>query len=205
MATGYQVNGTDLASIFGAKGTHTAAATGYKTNGTDLNAQLLALADGVAIGYGTGYKVNGTDLNAIFGAPPTSLPINGGTYDATLTRNGASGARCTITFSANTSTWSLAPSGAAGTVSPSSNFDSGNIPSGAASASYTWSNISGNVSPSNTPQTALSSSPSGIVQCTSAGTIGTSSGSATLTIVFYNSGGTAISTTTCRLGVSIVN
>lgn len=205
MTTGYKVNGTDLASIFGAKGTHTAAATGYKTNGTDLNAQLLALADGTAIGYPTGYKVNGADLNTIFGAPPTSLPINGGTYDATLTRDGSSGAQCRITFTATTSTWVLAPSGAAGTLSPSGNFASGSVPSGATSVSYTWSNITGQASPSNVPQTALSSSPSCNIQVTVAGTIGTASGSATLTIVFYNSGGAAISTTTCNLGVAIVN
>ena len=205
MTTGYTVNGTDLASIFGAKGTHTAAATGYKTNGTDLNAQLLALADGVAIGYATGYKVNGADLNTIFGAPPTSLPINGGTYDAQLTRDGTSGAQCRITFSANTSTWVLAPSGAAGTLSPGGNFASGSIPSGATSMSCSWSNVTGLYTPINLPQTALSSNPSSFFQCTSAGTIGTASGSATLTIVFYNSGGTAISTTTCNLGVAIVN
>jgi len=207
MALSILRNGVPLDQLYGTKGASTAAATGCLQNGVDVNQYLLALADGKALGFNAGLSKNGTDFSAIFGIPTgnTPLPINGGTYNAVLTRNGSSGARCTITFTANASTWVLAPSGAAGTISPSGNFASGSIPSGATSVSYTWSNISGSVSPSNTPLTALTSSPSAIVQCTSAGTIGTSSGSATLTIVFYNSGGTAISTTTCNLGVSITN
>lgn len=79
MTTGIKVNSVDLATIFGAKGAHTAAATGIESAGTDLNQILLALADGVAVGA-TGIKSNGADLNTFFGAPSSAGPVKNPGY-----------------------------------------------------------------------------------------------------------------------------
>lgn len=210
MTTGITAHGLDLAVIFGAKGSSTAAATGIKVSGTDLNLLLLAKADGVAVTTPTGIKSNGSDLINFFGAPATSLPINGGTYTATLTRDGTSGANAYVEFviSGGGTAWALTSGGTAGTVSPGGNFAGGSVPSGSSTVKYTYANVTGattTVTGTINSQVAVSTNPLIKANISSAGTIGTGNGSAQITIVFYNSSGTAISTTTFTADMVIQN
>ena len=208
MTTGITANGIDLATIFGPKGTHTAATTGIKSNGTDLNQILLALADGVAVAA-TGIKVNGSDLNTFFGAPSGTLPINGGTYTATLTRDGTAGAQADVKFAiSGGTTWALSAGGRAGTVDPGGNFASGSVPAGSVNVEYTYSILSGAttaITGTTNTQVAVTTNPFIQATISSAGTIGAANGSASITIVFYNSSGTAISTTTFTADMVIQN
>ncbi len=188
MTTGYKYNNADLLGIFGAKGASTAAATGYKTNNVDLNQQLLALADGVDIGFNTNYKVNNTDLRYIFGAPTPALPINGGTYQGDLTLAGNI-YTSKLSFNVSTSGWSLV----------GQTTESGSIPAGATQVSVAVTQTTGTTTLAITQigKTALSAS-----VMTASMQAGRSSGSpstgdeATFVVTFYNASGTAISTTT---------
>jgi hypothetical protein len=191
MSTGIMVNGTDLANIFGAKGASTAAATGIKVNGTDLNQLLLAKADGQAISYATGIKVNGTDLNAIFGAPITSLPINGQTFTSQPTFAGGI-STSNLYFNTNNATWS---------VTGSYSNTSGSIPSGATQCRVTVTYVSGNTGGSVTnpfsSMTALSSTTqSANVHLTSSQSSPVNA-TYSVKIEYANSSGTVISTTNC--------
>jgi hypothetical protein len=69
MASGYQVNGTDLDSIFAPyhSGWPQAGVTNMQVAGADLNARYAPLSTGTAAAA-TNYRVGGTDLNAIFAA-----------------------------------------------------------------------------------------------------------------------------------------
>lgn len=207
MTVGIKANGVDLATIFGAKGPTTAAATGIKSSGTDLSQLLLALSDGVAVAA-TGIKAHGVDLNTIFGAPSGTLPINGGTYTTTLTRSGASGARASVKFViSGGSSWALASSGLAGTADPGTNFASGSLPAGSVNVMFTVANATGTAQVLGTTgsQIAVSTNPTLESYVASAGTIGTANGSNQVTVTFYNSGGTAISTTTYTASMVIQN
>lgn len=208
MTTGILSNSLDLSTIFGPKGSSTASATGIKVNGTDLNQILLAKADGVAVTTPTGIQVNGSDLINFFGAPATSLPINGGTYTTTLTRSGASGARASVKFIiSGGSSWALASSGLAGTADPGTNFASGSLPAGSVNVMFTVANATGTAQVLGTTgsQIAVSTNPTLESYVASAGTIGTANGSNQVTVTFYNSGGTAISTTTYTADMIIQN
>lgn len=212
MSTGILVNGLDLATIFGAKGSHTAATTGIEVNGTDLNQILMALADGVQLSNPIGIETAGVDLYSIFGAPSGVLPIQGvqlvstNTVTSLLTSN-----ESTLTFTCNSTTWSAAASGtSSGTNTlesiPSGGPFSGSVPSGATSVSFSYSAGGGTGAPSvvngASSFTALTGSPS--IAFTNSRTGGTGSPSGvsydwSLTISFQNSAGTVISTTTTQI------
>lgn len=126
MTSPIKKNGTPLSSIFdpytqGAK----AAATGLYENGNDLCNLYAPLSAGTAAAA-TGIKKNGADLNTIFAALGTAqypLGFNGGVYDRTANRGGA-----TVSLTMNTDgTWSIST----GTGTPTSG---------------TWLNFGGSVS-----------------------------------------------------------
>lgn len=209
MATNIQVNNMDLLGIFGAKGTHTAAATDIESNGTDLNQLLLALADGIQLSGPIGVESNNTDLYLIFGAPATSLPINGGTYNAAVS-GGTSADNIGLQFNLPTSsTWNLTVIGNTGTGTPSpsigTSYASGSVPSGAVSVQYslTYRAATGDTGPSSVVNDASSFTTLAANVLCSISLGGHNSGGQQSTYVlvveFKNSGGTVISTSTCTL------
>ena len=193
VVTGYQVGTVDIGSIFGAKGAHTAATTGVEVGGSDLNSLLLALADGTAVGA-TGYEVAGADLNTFFGAPASSLPIQGQNFNGTAHLAGSTFS-CEVTFSATTSGWTVTSNGGAVTLA------SGSLPSGAAQVQYVLTTVSGAPSLSNGSPSLTNLSGTALI-CTSSVTAPSSgpsvTGAAGVTINFANGSGTVISTTTCQ-------
>lgn len=192
MTTGYLIDGVDLASIFAAKGATTAAATGYKTNGADLNTQLLALADGQALGRNVGMTVNGTDLSAIFGVTGGTLPINGQTFVALPTQAGGT-STANLYFNCNNSTWS---------VTGSNSNTSGSIPSGATKVGVTATYLSGSTNSTvtnNLPAyTTLTSTTESLNIHLTSSQSNPINATYSVTIIFQNSAGSTISTTTCR-------
>jgi len=63
----YQVNGTDLDSIFNPIGAGSPGTpTGYSKGSQDFASRYQALQPGGDIGFDTNYKVQGTDLRYIF-------------------------------------------------------------------------------------------------------------------------------------------
>lgn len=191
MTTGIQVNGTDLAAIFGAKAGSTAAATGINSNGTDLNQLLMALADGQALGHTVGIAVNGTDLSSIFGVPSGTLPINGQTFISTATQAGGISS-ANLDFITNNSTWSVANS---------HSNTSGSIPSGAAKCQVTVTYVAGSTATSITnplsSMTALTSSNADVNLHLTAPQSSPRNATYTILIQYANSAGSVISTTTC--------
>lgn len=191
MTTGLLVNGVDVASIFAAKGPHTANATGWKSNGTDLNATLLALADGNEIGYNTGAESNGADFRTIFGVSPGSLPIQGQTFTSDPTFAGGV-STAILDFVTNNSGWS---------VSGSYSDTSGSVPSGATKCQVTVTYVSGNTGTSITnplsSMTALTSTNETVQFHLSSAQSSPINATYTITIVYQNSAGSTISTTTC--------
>ena len=211
MATNIQVNNMDLLGIFGAKGTHTAAATGIESNSTDLNQLLLALADGTQLSgpIGVAATATNTDLYLIFGAPATSLPINGGAYNAAVS-GGTVADNIGLQFNLPTSsTWNLTVIGNTGTGTPSpsigTSYASGSVPSGAVSVQYalTYQAATGDTGPSSVVNDASSfTTLAANVLCSiSLGGHSTGGQQSTYVLVveFKNSGGTVISTSTCTL------
>lgn len=210
MTLSIQRNGVPLDQLYGTKGSSTAGATGCLQNGTDVNQYLMALADGKPLGFNSGLTKNGTDFSSIFGIPQTSLPINGQTFSASATASepiGGGVKTCTanVSFSVSTSSgWSITPS--AHTNSGTTNVTnpmSGSLPNGSVSVSYGWSasvsDTRTSVTNGASSSTSISSSPSFVIasQSTSAQNEATISGS--LTIEFYNSSGSVISTTTVKV------
>lgn len=206
MSTGFYIGGVLIENMYGAKGPSTAPETGIKVAGTDLNQLVLALADGQT-GPTSGVQSAGHDMKTFFGIPATSLPINGGTYTTTLTRDGSSGANAHVKFAISGSTWVLSSSGSGGTVDPGTNFASGSLPVGASTVEFTTASSTGTIQTLGTTGSAIavSSNPSLDNYITVAGTIGTGNGSIQVTIVFKNSGGSTISTTTYTASCIVQN
>lgn len=210
--TGIESNGVDIGLIFGAKGASTAGATGIKVNGTDLNALLLAHADGNDIGYNTGIMVNGTDMRNIFASPQTSLPINGKRYSCTGLYAAASSGSVNFFFGlSSTTAWQVQVSyaGASSGTPAAGILDSGAVPSGATTVQYTmtWQNASGDTGSYTATNgassaTALAANVNASLNMPANGTVNHQT-TYTFTVVFRNSGGTAISTTTFT--VELVN
>lgn len=206
VTTGYYYNGTDIGTIFGAKGASTAAATGMKVNGTDLNALLLAHADGIDIGFNTGITVAGNDLRNIFASPQTALPINGQTFSA-ASQSGTVSTASSYTFTANTSGWAISGSSSSGgAVTPGT---SGAIPSGATQVQYTTSVASSAGTNSTTNTTSAGRQPLTSTQTVTVGATGTPSTVDShiwlnVTITFYNASNAAISTTNIQMRASAV-
>lgn len=209
MALGIKRNGVPLDQLYGAKGASTAAATGCKQNGVDVNQYILALADGVALGFNAGIAKAGTDFSAIFGRPSgnTPLPINGNTYTHVYTIPSANTGFTTIGFRIVSGTtwqvWYADPTTAATVIT------SGSVPSGSSTVKFTWGTYSvlvgdtdagGSVTNGASSPTAISSNPS--TNYTTA-TVGSSSGSRSrsypFTIDFYNASSVDISTTNITL------
>lgn len=148
MALGYYINGVAIESIYGAKGSSTAAATGFKSNNTDLNASLMALADGVALGRNVGMTHAGSDLSTYFGVPSGTLPINGKRYVCTgIWAAGGSGSVQFVFNLTSSSAWATTvtyPGSSSGSPTAGTQ-DSGAVPSGATQVRYTgtWNNASG--------------------------------------------------------------
>lgn len=198
MTTNILSNGSDLANIFAAKGATTAAATGIYSNGTDINQLLLAIADGVSVGFNTGIEVNGTDLSAIFGKLSGSLPINGQSINGTTTLAGSTYA-CGLQFSSTNSSWSVTTAAGATTIT------SGSVPSGATTVQYGLTVTNGSPATVNqaTSFTALMGSALA-ASISVARLVGqpTVAAKATLTIQYKNSAGTVISSTSCTFNVN---
>jgi hypothetical protein len=138
-------NGVPLDQIYGAKGAHTAAATGCMQNGNDLCNLLLDIIDGNALGFNVGLAKNGTDFSSIFGAPVTSLPIQGEQFNSVPTFAGGISTSF-LDFNCNNATWS---------VTGSYSNTSGSIPSGATQCEVTPTYQSGSTGTSITNQMAL--------------------------------------------------
>lgn len=151
------------------------------------------------------------DINTLFAAYGTTrypLPIDGGTYTTTLTRDGSAGAQSAVIFAIVGSIWSLEPSGIAGTISPSGNFASGSLPSGSSTVEFTTSNHIGtavSITGTTGSYLAVSGNPSLKTFTTAAGTIGTSDGSIDVTVNFKDGSGIVISTTTYTAHMVIQN
>jgi hypothetical protein len=192
MATGWSINNKPVEAIFGSKGAHTAQTTGYQSNSVDLNQSLLALQDGVSVGFATGMEVASNDFENIFGTPSgnTSLPINGQTFNGAPTQAGGF-STCQMYFNSTSSSWSVT-----GTQSNTS----GNVPSGAASLSVQFTYVSGSTGAqvNNLAKTNLSGTTiNGNVKLTSSQSSPITA-NYSVSIVFYDSSGNAISTTTCN-------
>lgn len=202
-------NGVPLDQLYGAKGASTAAATGCKQNGVDVNQYILALADGVALGFNAGITKNGTDFSAIFGRPSgnTPLPINGNSYTSGYNIPSASTGFATVGFrivTGNTwQVWEANPTNGNIVVA------SGAVPSGATTVKFTFGTYSvlvgdtdagGTVTNGASSATAISSNPT--CNYTTA-TVGSSSGSRSRSypfqIDFYNASSVDISTTNITL------
>jgi len=209
VVTGYQINGIDIGSYFGAKGASTAASTGLISGGQDLNALLLARADGVDIGFNTGILAGGTDLRSIFGAPAgnTPLPINGNTYQHAYTIPAGNSGSSTIGFRiVSGTTWQVYW---ADPTSTATVLASGTVPGGATTVKYTWGSYSipfgdadsgGATTNGAASATAISGNPSATYQTAGWGSSSGSRGrSYPFTIDFYNSSSVDISTTNITL------
>lgn len=135
-ASGYQVGGVDLDSIFAPEqaGWPQAGATGYRVGGADFNARYAPLSMGTQIGSNTGYQVGGTDLRQIFAAiNSTGVAIS--TQPSAVSGSAAAGY----------------PSGAVTSNSTSCAAIHGN----SAAYSYSWHIASGSASPT-APSSATS-------------------------------------------------
>ena len=208
MASGYTaIDGRDTDVIFApySSGTKPSATGFFHANGQDFSNVYQPGNSGVV----TGYKISsGADIGSIFAAPSSSLPINGGTYTTTLTRDGTSGARASVKFViSGGNAWALQSTGLAGQADPGIIFASGSLPVGSVNVEFTTANPTGTAQTQGTTgtQIAVSSNPTLEAYVASAGTIGTANGSIQVTVVFYNSGGTAISTTTYTADMVIQN
>lgn len=205
VTTGYKYQGTDIGSLYGAKGATTVANTGFKVNNADLSTLLLALADGKALGFNTSYTQAGSDLSSKFGQPTgnTPLPINGQSFSAS-SQSGTQTSVANLTFSTNNSTWTIS-----GTASPSGNVSptqSGSIPTGATAVKFaTTTNgqagtgVVNNGAPSNTNLTGTQLSLN--LHASSTPSTGDNNIQVSAVITYYNSSGTAISTTSINMYV----
>lgn len=205
ITTNLFIGGIDAGTLFGPKGSTTAEATGIYVGGTDLNGLLLARSQGVDCGVNTDAFVNDADLRSIFGAPTGNvpLPINGQTFTSAAT-SGTVACSSSTSFSANTSTWAVSGSSTpnGGGATPGA---SGSTPSGAVSVQYSYSLTSssgtGSVTNGASSITTLPSSGGISVTAAASGTPSSVEGQRliSLTITFYNSSGTVISTTNISL------
>jgi hypothetical protein len=191
MSTGIYINGVLVENIYGTKGAHTASPTGIQSNGTDLNAFLLDIVDGQALGRNVEVEANGTDLSAIFGVTPGALPIQGETFISTPTFAGGI-STAILEFITNNATWS---------VTGSYSNTSGSVPSGAAKCQVTVTYVTGNTGTAITNPLASMTTLTGTNDLVELHLTAPQSSPITATysimIVYENSAGSTISTTTC--------
>lgn len=200
MSSNFYIDGVLVETMYGAKGASTAAATGIKVNNVDLNQLVLALVDGQT-GPTSGVESNSSDLKTFFGIPLTSLPINGQKFTG-AGNSGTGSSSGTVYFSINTSGWEVVTEG---TNQSTVTQASGSVPSGAVSIEITdtWQNASGDTSAGTVTNTASTKttipSSGGVGDTVSVSATPGSDHQTTHTvqIVLYDSGGSAISTTTC--------
>lgn len=212
MSTGFRnASGTDFDDVFDpyVQGTKPAA-TGYRTSdGVDLNQRFAPLVYGTAAAA-TGFRLSsGADVNTLWAAKGTAsyaLPIDGTLYSQGVNIPSAGSGNATLTFAISGSGWLVTGSGAGGTLTPAAGTRaSGALPSGASTVQYTptiTAGSGGTVTNGASAATAVSGNPS--IQVTQAGT-GTGSGNdvtRSVLIVFRNSGGAVISSTTIYFEVS---
>jgi hypothetical protein len=211
MTSGYRNSaGVDFDSLFDpyVQGTKPAA-TGYRTSdGVDLNQRFAPITFGTK-GPDVSYRLSGgadaSTLWAAIGTASYGLPIQGNVYSQNTRIAHSSSGFAALTFQAAASGWSVSGSGS-GTLTPAAGTrDSGSLPAGAATVKYSASvstGAGGTVSNGASTPTAVGSSPS--IAITQSGT-GTGAGNDVrylITVIFYNSGGSAISTTTFYFDVS---
>ncbi len=194
MASGFLfIDGRDPDSVFASGSSGVTTGLKHASSGADLGTLYASGNSGIT----TGLKDSaGNDIGGVFALPAGGVPINGSTYNPGHTTAGTTSS-CTFEFATTNATWTvLFPTG--GTVpSPAS----GSIPSGATSVSFAWTQgtpaspaatiTNGAVSP-----TALTSGTLDIqanISHTAPGSGQTSTG--TVTVKYYNSGGSVISTT----------
>lgn len=206
MASGFLfIDGRDPDAVFAAGNAGITTGLLHASTGVDLGSLYASGNSGITTGL---HAASGVDIGSIFAVPSTSLPINGGTYTTTLTRDGTAGARASVKFViSGGNTWALTSSGLAGQADPGTNFASGSLPAGSVNIMFTTANATGTAQTLGTTgsQMAVSSNPSLEAFVASAGTIGTANGSIQVTVVFYNGAGTAISTTTYTADMIIQN
>ena len=167
-----------------------------------------------ALKYGTqrantGFRIaSGADFASLWASKGTAnyaLSINGNTYGS-LSQSGTTASSSSTTFSCSNTSWTVRGISSSSGATPSA---SGAVPSGATAVQFTMtavtSNGTGNFTngaPAKTNLTAglLSAS----VSANSTPSTGESDRFYNLQIVFYNSAGSAISTTTIQLRASAV-
>lgn len=202
MALSIMRNGVPLDQLFGAKGASTAAATGCMQNGTDVNQYILALADGKSLGFASGIAKNGSDFEAIFGIPNTNtpLPINGQTFTASSS-SATGNSSASVTFGANNTSYEVVGTSTSGGSVPSA---SGSIPSGAVSMQISYSTVTSTgagsvINNASSTVTLTSSYTTIVVGSSSTPPSGDNERKIAVTINFYNSSSTLISTTNITL------
>lgn len=206
MSSGIYIAGVLIETIYGAKGTHTAAATGIKSANTDINALIMALADGQALGRNVGVETNNADLSSFFGVPLNTLPINGASYSAGAVTSSSS-VTASLQFQIATSGWAVVQI----EKGISTTLASGSVPTGAVSCQYTdtWQNASGDTGAGTvTNQMSTYTTITGTNQLIAvalsvAGGGGTKQSTHTEVISMKNSAGSVISTTTITFVVQV--
>jgi hypothetical protein len=211
MTTGFRnSSGVDFDNVFDpyVQGTKPGAA-GYRTSdGVDLNQRFAPLVYGAAAAV-TGFRLSsGADVNTLWAAKGTAsyaLPIDGTLYSQGVNIPSVSSGNATLTFAISGSGWLVTGSGAGGTLTPAAGTRApGALPSGASTVQYTptvTSGSGGTVTNGAAAVMAVSGNPS--IAVTHAGT-GTGSGNnvtRSVLIVFRNSGGAVISSTTIYFDV----
>lgn len=188
------------------------------TNITGAGAELSTLFANIL--YGTAAPATGittmvsgvqVDLNTLYAAKGTasySLPIQGETFNQATVIAHASSGSAALTFGVFSGNWSVSGSGA-GTLHPAAGTQaSGPVPSGATTVKYAAVLQSATGSPASSvtngaaSATAISSNPTIVVNQNGTGTGAGSTATYGMTVIFYNAGGTAISTTNFTFAVT---